>query len=56
MRMIPVPTEQTVIARARALRAAGASLRAVASTLEEAGFVSRAGTAFTASAIAHMTS
>ena len=50
----PVPAEQSTIARARALRARGASLRAVAGALEEAGLVSRSGRAFAPSAIASM--
>lgn len=52
--LVDVPAEQAVVARARELRAAGASLRAVAGALEEAGLVSRAGRAFTPSAIAAM--
>lgn len=42
-RLTPCPAEQAVIARARALRAAGASLRRVVARLAAAGFVSRAG-------------
>ncbi|MBX3159605.1 MAG: recombinase family protein [Deltaproteobacteria bacterium] len=49
-----VPAEQAAIARARALRASGCSLRAVALALDEAGLRSRAGRPFTASAIASM--
>lgn len=53
--LVEVADEQTVIAEARELRAAGMSLRAVAATLAERGRVSRAGKAFAASAIAAMT-
>lgn len=52
--LVEVESEQLVIARARAARAAGASLRAIASSLAEAGCVSRAGAAFVPSAIAAM--
>jgi len=54
MRVVPDPAELAVVERARALRAAGASLRAVAAALEEAGVVSRSGRAFAPSAIAGM--
>jgi DNA invertase Pin-like site-specific DNA recombinase len=56
MRMIEVPAEQAVIARARELRARGLSLRAVAETLEHRGDVSRSGRAFAPSAINAMVS
>ena len=40
------PAEQETLERARALRAAGLSLRAVAASLEEAGLLARSGRAF----------
>jgi site-specific DNA recombinase len=39
----PCPAEQAIIAEARALRAAGLSLRAIAAELERAGHVGRSG-------------
>lgn len=48
------PEETRAIARARVLRAAGLSLRAVAATLEAEGLVSRAGAPFTPAAVAGM--
>jgi len=50
--LVPVEAEQAAIARARALRAAGLSLRAVAATLAEAGHLARSGRPLSASAIA----
>ena len=52
--LVAVPEEQAVIARARALRAAGASLRAVSASLAEAGMVARSGRPFDPKAIANM--
>lgn len=47
--------EQEVIRRARALRAAGASLRDISATLAESGVMSRAGRPFDSKAIGNMT-
>ena len=52
--LVPVEAEQAVIASARELRAAGASLRAVAATLAERGVRARSGRPFVASQIARM--
>jgi site-specific DNA recombinase len=52
--LVPVEAEQTVIATARDLRAAGLSLRAVGSTLAEGNMVARNGRAFAANQIARM--
>ena len=53
--LVALPDEQGVIVEARALRAAGLSLRAVAETLAERGITSRSGRPFAPSAIASMT-
>jgi DNA invertase Pin-like site-specific DNA recombinase len=50
----PIAAEQAVITEARALRAAGMSLRAVAATLDERGLRSRAGRAFALTQVARM--
>lgn len=52
--LVPDEHEQNVIASARELRAAGLSLRAVASTLAERGLTARSGRALGAQAIAAM--
>jgi DNA invertase Pin-like site-specific DNA recombinase len=53
-RLEPVPAEQTVIAEARRLRAAGVSLRAVARELDAAGMRSRTGKPFAAVQVRRM--
>ena len=52
--LVALPNEQAVIARARAFRAAGASLRAISASLAEAGRLARSGRPFDAKAIANM--
>jgi site-specific DNA recombinase len=52
--LVAVAEEQAVIARARELRAAGASLRAIAATLAEVGMLSRRGRPFDPKSIANM--
>jgi site-specific DNA recombinase len=52
--LVPMADEQAVIARARQLRAAGASLRTVAASLAEEGKVSRSGRPFDAKSISNM--
>jgi site-specific DNA recombinase len=52
--LVAVPAEQAVIERARAIRASGASLRAVAATLAEAGHVARSGRPFDPKSVANM--
>jgi DNA invertase Pin-like site-specific DNA recombinase len=52
--LVAVPSEQAVIARARALSAEGGSLRSIASTLATEGHSSRAGKAFAAQQVARM--
>jgi DNA invertase Pin-like site-specific DNA recombinase len=54
--LVAVEAEQGVIAKARELRAAGVSLRAVAATLAECGMVARSGRAFDPKAVANMLS
>ena len=53
-RLEPLPVEQTVIAEARRLRAAGLSLRTIARELDAAGMRSRAGRAFAAVQVQRM--
>lgn len=53
-RLVPRADEQETIARARALRDAGLSLRAVAATLAEQGRAARNGRVFEAAQIARM--
>jgi site-specific DNA recombinase len=48
------PHEQAILARARELRGAGLALRAIASTLEEAGYVNREGQPFGVGALGRM--
>ncbi len=55
VRLVEIPAEQSVLAQARALRAAGLSLRAVAGELARAGLASRTGKPFAATQIARMT-
>jgi len=52
--LIPVDSEQTVIARATALRSAGLALRAIGETLAHEGHRSRTGKPFLASQIQRM--
>lgn len=52
--LVEVEAEQAVMAEARALRAAGLSLRTVAAELERRGFVARAGRAFAAEQVRRM--
>ena len=52
--LVPVESEQATIARARALRASGLTLRGVAAQLAAQGHVSRKGGAFFAPQIARM--
>lgn len=52
--LVPVESEQTVIASARTLRTAGLSLRAVAATLDERGVRARNGRSFGAEQVARM--
>lgn len=52
--LVAVEAEQAVICEARALRAAGLSLRAVAAKLDRRGMRTRAGKVFAASQIARM--
>lgn len=54
--LVPVESEQSVIALARDLRASGLSYRAVASTLDERGIRARNGRAFLGAQIQRMTS
>lgn len=54
VRLEPVTAEQVVIAEARALRAAGRSLRAVASELAARGHVARSGRPFAAMQVSRM--
>lgn len=53
-RLAPVPGEQAVISAARAARARGLSLRAVAAELDAAGHRSRSGRPFAAAQVARM--
>jgi DNA invertase Pin-like site-specific DNA recombinase len=53
-RLVPVPEEQAVIERVRALRAAGLPLRAISAWLASRGVVSRTGKAFAAAQVARM--
>ncbi len=55
VRIVEEPAEQAVLEQARALRAAGLSLRAVAGELTRRGFRSRAGKPFVATQVARMT-
>jgi site-specific DNA recombinase len=52
--LLPVPSEQVVIAEARELRAGGMSLRAVAAELAGRGWLSRTGKPFVPAAVANM--
>jgi site-specific DNA recombinase len=52
--LVAVEAEQAVIGEARALRAAGLSLRAVAATLDERGLRARNGRRFAAEQVARM--
>jgi site-specific DNA recombinase len=52
--LVAVQAEQVVIAKARELRAAGASLRAVAATLAECGMLARSGRALDPKSVANM--
>jgi site-specific DNA recombinase len=54
VRLERVPAEQTLIAKARELRAAGLSLRAVAGALDRCGLRSRVGKPFAAAQVARM--
>jgi site-specific DNA recombinase len=54
-RLAPVESEQTVVAEARRLRAAGLSLRAIARELDAAGMRSRTGRPFAAVQVQRMT-
>lgn len=53
-RLVELEAEQAVIAQARALRASGLSLRAVAAELDRAGLRARTGRTFAASQVARM--
>jgi DNA invertase Pin-like site-specific DNA recombinase len=53
-RLVPVESEQAVLAAAREARAAGLSLRTVACVLAERGFRTRAGGAFAAVQVSRM--
>jgi len=52
--LVPVDAEQTVMAKARELRAAGLSLRAIGATLDERGHRARNGRPFAPSQVARM--
>ena len=54
VRLVPVAEEQAVIAEARAMRAAGLSLRAVSQSLDSRGMRARNGKPFVAAQVARM--
>jgi len=53
-RVVPVPSEQAIIARAKALRAEGATLAAIAAQLTSDGLTNRACRPFAAQTVANM--